>query len=218
MAGARDRPFIRAPGSICPTGGRLLKPDSERHWTQPWTSKGNDHELAGKYLDCTTSNTYYVADGNEVRPLKKIGEGGQAVVFEAIWSNRKVAVKRFKPHNSRSQLWPDKDFKLESPYVCQRLVTLGLEDKSYAMVMELYSTDLRRSELLLRTKFVKPNAWRSSSCTLLQNCDDYPSISWMMCILHSHSSRVISSEFLEYCSLYGFIADFWTALADTSVA
>ena len=170
MAGARDRPFIRAPGSICPTGGRLLKPDSERHWTHPWTSKGNDHELAEKYLDCTTSNTYYVADGNEVRPLKKIGEGGQAVVFEAIWSNRKVAVKRFKPHNSRSQLWPDKDFKLESPYVCQRLVTLGLEDKSYAMVMELYSTDLRRSELLLRTKFVKPNAWRSSSCTP-KNCD-----------------------------------------------
>ena len=81
----------------------------------------------------------------------KIGEGGQATIFEGLWHNVadgavvpgngaiKVAIKRFKTHTER---WPDEILKLKGANLC-RLHGYLDNGSETSLIMDRYECDLR---------------------------------------------------------------------------
>jgi serine/threonine protein kinase len=94
-----------------------------------------------------------IIDSSMLTIGEKIGEGGQATIFEGLWHNGagvavpgngaiKVAVKKFRTHIER---WPDEILKLKGGNLCRLhgYVNLDNGDSATLLVMDRYECDLR---------------------------------------------------------------------------
>ena len=121
--------------------GKTSKLDYDQHWTQIWTTSRREE----KYTESNTSTIKTnILKYNDVKMLKQIGEGGQALIYEGICNNKKIAIKIYKAHNLQYNVWPNKFFQLQKNSICCPLFPIIMDNGSYSLAMELYASDLRK--------------------------------------------------------------------------
>ena len=81
---------------------------------------------------------------SDINILRQIGEGGEALIFEGIWNNKKVAIKIYKAYNLQHNMWPKELFQLQNNNICCSLFPIVMDDETYSLTMELYASNLRK--------------------------------------------------------------------------
>lgn len=126
-------------------GRKTSKLDYERHWTHIWTTSRRNESfiVSSSENNILDSKSNYVKY-NDITILRRIGEGGQALIYEAIYKNKKIAMKIYKAHNLQYNVWPKEFFEFENYNICRPLFPILMDDETYSLAMELYSLDLRK--------------------------------------------------------------------------
>lgn len=107
---------------------------------------------------------YLTIDPSDLKPVRKIGTGASANVYEANWLGCKFAVKRFKTSASIPVLQKEIDFliELQHPHIV-RLVGFAVHPPRCMIVMECMNMDLR--ELINSRLMQKQNMEKKSRST-----------------------------------------------------